>query len=102
MQNAAVAASTAMAVRTTHMTGPATDLGVALAMFVTDNNSERAAARCGALLRGTKLFAFVVGGATMAALCPRLGYAAFLLPSTACLAATVASFAPRRFDAATA
>ena len=102
MQNAAVAASTAMAVRTTHMTGPATDLGVALAMFVTGNNSERAAARSSALLQGTKLFAFVVGGAAMAALCPRFGHAAFLLPSIACLAATVSSFAPRRLDAATA
>lgn len=96
MQNAAVAVSTASAVRTTHMTGPATDLGVALAMLLDGERAERAAARSSALLRATKLAAFVLGGVAMAALCPRAGYLAFLLPAAACVVATVTSFAPWR------
>jgi uncharacterized membrane protein YoaK (UPF0700 family) len=96
MQNAAVGASTAMAVRTTHMTGPATDLGVAFAMLLSGTPSERAAARSSVLLRGTKLLAFIVGGAAMALLCPRIQFAAFLVPAVASLIATVSSYAPWR------
>lgn len=94
MQNAAVAASTGMAVRTTHMTGPATDLGVAAAMILSGDAEERAAARSSALLRGTKLAAFVLGGFAMAMVCPSLGFLAFLLPAAACLVATASSFSP--------
>lgn len=94
MQNAAVAASTAMAVRTTHMTGPATDLGVAFAMLLDGDREERAAARSSVLLRATKLSAFMFGGVVMAVVCPRAGYLAFLLPAVACLVATATSFAP--------
>jgi uncharacterized membrane protein YoaK (UPF0700 family) len=100
MQNAAVAASTAMTVRTTHMTGPATDLGVAFALLVDGDVRERAAARSSALLRATKLFAFVLGGVAMALLCPHAGYASFVLPSVACLIATFLSFAPWRLRGA--
>ena len=94
MQNAALAASTAMTVRTTHMTGPATDLGIAFAMLLSGTPSERVTARSSLLLRGTKLFAFIVGGAAMAVLCPRIQYAAFLVPAVASLIATVSSYAP--------
>jgi uncharacterized membrane protein YoaK (UPF0700 family) len=102
MQNSAVAASTGLAVRTTHMTGPATDLGAAFAMLLTGDPAERAAARSSAMLRATKLTAFILGGATMAVICPRLGYLAFLIPSAMCLVATVSSFAPWRVEGATA
>lgn len=102
LQNAAVAASTSMAVRTTHMTGPATDLAVAFALIISGDRDERAAARSSALLRGTKLAAFILGATAMAVLCPRFGYMAFLLPSAACFAATAASFAPGRAASASA
>lgn len=94
MQNAAVAASTGMAVRTTHMTGPATDIGVALAILFTGSSEERKGACRSLVLRGTKLTAFVVGGAVMAMLCPRVAWLAFLLPAATGFAATVRSFIP--------
>jgi len=99
MQNAAVAASTGMAVRTTHMTGPATDLAIAVAILAVGEERERADARRSVVLRGTKLAAFVVGGTAMAVVCPRIGYLGFLIPAFACVAATVSSFAPSRLRA---
>lgn len=103
MQNAAVAVSTGLAVRTTHMTGPATDIGVALAELVSSDAAERAAARDSLVLRTTKLIAFVVGGVVMAVLCPRVGFLAFVLPAVTVLTATVRSYAPwRRSTAAEA
>lgn len=100
MQNAAVAASTGMAVRTTHMTGPATDIGVALAMLASGGADERASARRSLLLRGTKLFAFVLGGVAAAALAPRFGFLVFVVPAATALVATAQSFAPWRAGAA--
>lgn len=102
MQNAAVASSTGLAVRTTHMTGPATDIGVAVAMLISGDRDDRTAARSSLLLRSTKLLAFITGGVAMAILCPRFGYLAFLLPSATCLVATASSFAPWQVRAATA
>ena len=94
MQNAAVAASTGMAVRTTHMTGPATDFAVALATLATGDAEERAGAKKSLALRGTKLIAFILGGAVMPALCVHFGFLALVLPAAACVAATLASFVP--------
>lgn len=100
MQNAAVAVSTGLAVRTTHMTGPATDIGVALASLAEKDAGERSAARDSLVLRCTKLVAFVFGGGLMAALCPHLGFLAFIVPAVTVLAATVRSYAPWRSPAA--
>lgn len=97
MQNAAVATATGMAVRTTHMTGPATDIGVALAVLASGDADERASARRSLLLRGTKLFAFVLGGVVAAALAPRVAFLVFLVPAVTALVATTQSFAPWRF-----
>lgn len=94
MQNAAVGASTNNSVRTTHMTGPATDIGVAVAMLATGTVSEREGARRSLLLRGTKLVAFIVGAGAMAVLCPRIGWLAFLLPAVTGVIATVRSYSP--------
>lgn len=102
MQNAAVAVSTGMAVRTTHMTGPATDIGVALASLVDGDAEERAAARESLVLRITKLAAFVFGGLFMALLCPRLGFLAFSIPAVTVVIATARSYAPWRSTAAEA
>lgn len=96
MQNSAVAVSTGMAVRTTHMTGPATDLAVGLAMLVAGSSEERRQAIKSIKLRGTKLVAFALGAAVMVPLCGRAGFLAFILPAATCAAATVSSFAPVR------
>lgn len=95
MQNSAVAASTGMAVRTTHMTGPATDIGVALALLSSKDRSERDGARSSLVLRGTKLFSFITGGAVMAVLCGRFEFLAFAFPAVTILVATAVSFMPR-------
>ncbi|MCA9589277.1 MAG: DUF1275 domain-containing protein [Myxococcales bacterium] len=93
MQNAAVAVSTAMAVRTTHMTGPATDIGIALALLASGTRAERSEARRSIVLRVTKLFAFISGGAAMVPLCARFGFAAFVVPAVTCALATMWTYA---------
>lgn len=98
MQNAAVATSTGMAVRTTHMTGPATDLGVAFATLIDGAPRERADARRSIALRATKLFSFMAGAGVMVPLALRLEFMAFLVPAVACTAATVSSFVPSMLE----
>jgi uncharacterized membrane protein YoaK (UPF0700 family) len=61
LQNAAVASTTGLAVRTTHMTGPTTDLGVHLGSAILASGETRRAALRGAALRAGKLFAFMLG-----------------------------------------
>lgn len=94
MQNAAVATSTNMAIRTTHMTGPTTDLAVAFGTLLSSDatREERAKAKSSIVLRGTKLTAFIVGGAAMAFIAPRVHWLAFLVPAAAGFAATVRSY----------
>lgn len=94
LQNATVATTTGLAVRTTHMTGPATDLGVHLATAAYVDGEARRTALRGAALRAGKLAAFVSGGAAMVPLARATGYAAFLLPAAVVLAATALSFVP--------
>ncbi|MBX3192457.1 MAG: DUF1275 domain-containing protein [Labilithrix sp.] len=96
MQNAAVAASTAMAVRTTHMTGPATDLAIALAVLASGDGKERDEAKRSILLRTTKLVAFVTGAVAMTLIGSRLGFLAFTIPAVTGLLATARSFMPKR------
>lgn len=94
MQSAAVAASTGLAVRTTHMTGPSTDIGIALAQLVSADDDERAAAKSSLVLRGTKLFSFITGGAAMAVLCARVEFLAFAFPAVTISVATALSYLP--------
>lgn len=96
MQNSAVAASTGMAVRTTHMTGPATDFAVAAATLLVGKPEERPKAWASLTLRGTKLTAFLVGCAVMVPVCRQVGFLAFFIPAVACAVATAASFSPSR------
>ncbi|MBX3209826.1 MAG: DUF1275 domain-containing protein [Labilithrix sp.] len=100
MQNAAVAASTGMAVRTTHMTGPATDFAVAAATLLVGKPEERPKAWASLALRGTKLTAFALGAAAMVPVCRQVGFLAFFIPALACAAATLSSFSPRRIAVA--
>lgn len=95
LQNATVASSTAVGVRTTHMTGPATDVGVHLgvALFTT-GDARRDALRL-ALLRGGKIASFIFGALAMTILAGRVGYAAFAFPAALIALATARSFAPR-------
>lgn len=94
LQNAAVASSTGAVVRTTHLTGPATDLGVHLATSFFTVGERRGEALRQALLRAGKIAGFALGAGLMAPAAQRLGYLAFLLPASLVVAATAISFAP--------
>ncbi len=92
--NATVASSTALAVRTTHMTGPASDFGVHLATaWFSDGEARRQALQLAAL-RGGKLVAFVAGAALMFPLVPAMGFGAFGLPALLLVVSVARSFAP--------
>ncbi len=92
LMNAGVASSTGLSVRTTHMTGPASDFGVSLATAWLGSGEARRAALGVALLRGGKVLSFVVGGALMLPLLSGLGWVAFVVP-----AALIATAAQRSF-----
>ena len=92
LQNAAVATTTGMIVRTTHMTGPATDLGMHLATALYVEGELRRTALRHAALRAGKIFSFTAGAAAGAVLATTLGYFAFFLPAAAVLGATALSF----------
>jgi uncharacterized membrane protein YoaK (UPF0700 family) len=94
VQNAAVATSTGALVRTTHMTGPATDLGVHLSSAVFATGDARRTSLRHAALRAGKIAAFATGGATGAILAATLEFRAFLLPAMVVLIATALSFLP--------
>jgi uncharacterized membrane protein YoaK (UPF0700 family) len=92
LQNAAVATSTGQLVRTTHMTGPATDLGVHLTTALYVEGEARKTALRQAFLRAGKIFAFAAGGAVGAALAHTSGYGAFFVPAVVVFLATTLSF----------
>lgn len=94
LQNATVATSTGLAVRTTHMTGPASDLGVHLGTLFFATGEARQAALRGAALRAGKLASFILGGVAALYLARASGYLAFLLPVATVLVATASSFVP--------
>jgi uncharacterized membrane protein YoaK (UPF0700 family) len=94
LMNAGVATSTALAVRTTHMTGPATDFGVSLAnAWLGEGEARRQALRLAAL-RGGKVAAFIAGAGLMLPLAGQLGWAAFAAPAAALTWAAIRSFLP--------
>lgn len=94
MQNATVSTSTGMMVRTTHLTGPATDLGVHLALTCLDAGEARRAAAKAAALRAGKIVCFVAGAALMVPAVKTVAWLAFLLPTAAVAIATLLSFIP--------
>lgn len=100
MQNATVAVSTGMAVRTTHMTGPATDFAVAAATLLVGSSEERPKALASLQLRGTKLVAFTLGAALILPISSRVGFLCFVVPAIACGLATLLSFAPQQVQTA--
>lgn len=96
LQNAAVATSTGLLVRTTHLTGPSTDLGIHLVELAYVKGEARRNARRHALLRAGKIAAFIAGGAAGVTLARSAQFLTFLLPAVVVLAATVISFVSRR------
>lgn len=96
LMNASVASSTALSVRTTHMTGPATDFGVHLATAWLTTGEERKSALQLAALRGGTVVSFCMGAVLMVPTIQRLGFLAFAVPSVLVLVATIRSFTPRR------
>lgn len=99
LMNATVATSTAIAVRTSHMTGPASDFGVQLALaFVSQGETRRNALRLAAF-RGGTILAFAAGAGVMVPLVHRADHLAFLVPSIVICVATARSFFPARVGA---
>jgi uncharacterized membrane protein YoaK (UPF0700 family) len=92
LQNSAVASSTGLIVRTTHMTGAATDLGVHLAAAVRSDGDARRSAVRDAALRAGKIAAFTAGAAGGALLAAEFEFLALLAPAAAVVAATLLSF----------
>lgn len=94
LMNATVASATAVAIRTTHMTGPASDFGVSLASAMFFDSAARRQLLRLAALRGGKIMCFAVGAALMLPLVQAFGYAALIAPSVVIAGATLRSFAP--------
>ena len=94
LQNAAVATSTGLLVRTTHLTGPATDLGIHLVGLAYLRGEARDASKRHALLRAGKLVSFGVGAGAGLALSHSVGFLGFLVPAILVLLATTLSFLP--------
>ena len=94
LQNASVACTTGMAVRTTHLTGPTTDLGLLLGAAWVGRGADRRAALAGAALRGGTLLAFLLGAAAAVPLTRAGGYLALLVPAGCVAAAGALSFRP--------
>ena len=94
-QNAAVAVTTGLAVRTTHVTGPATDLGINLGGAMLSTGKERYEALRAAALRGGKVIAFAVGAGLAVPLTAKLDYWTLAVPAFFISFATVASFIER-------
>ncbi len=92
LQNAAVASTTGLAVRTTHLTGPATDLGIHIGVACVSDGNERWDAVRGAALRGGKILAYLMGAGMAIPLTGSLGYLTLLAPAGFVLIATVLSF----------
>lgn len=95
LQNAAVATSTGQLVRTTHLTGPATDLGLHLAELVSVTGPRRTMARQHALLRAGKIIAYALGAGAVLPIAQRAGFLALLMPAGVITAATLLSFVTR-------
>ena len=95
MQNAAVASTTSMSVRTTHLTGPTTDIGMLLGAACVSAGPGRRSMLAGAGLRAGMALSFMLG-ATLAVLTSGwAGYLALLIPTGFVLIAGVLSFLPQ-------
>lgn len=94
LQNATVASTTGMSVRTTHLTGPTTDVGMLLGAACFSAGVERRAALAGAALRGGTVVTFALGAALSLPATGGFGYLALLVPAAFVMVATALSFIP--------
>lgn len=102
LQNAIVSVATGNMVRTTHVTGPATDLAVFLAQAVSGGATNRKTARRHVRLRIVKIGCFVLGG-VLAPLCAaRLDYLVFLVPIVPLAIGVIVAFTRESDEASTA
>ena len=81
-------------VRTTHLTGPASDLGVYLGTAGVTVGANRAVALRAAGLRAMKIAAFIGGAAIMVPAAKQWEFGAFFFPAMTVLLATALSFVP--------
>jgi uncharacterized membrane protein YoaK (UPF0700 family) len=95
LQSAAVATSTGLLVRITHLTGPATDLGIHVVELFYPEGAARRAERRHALLRAGTIAAFATGAAAGVTLSHAAGFLGILVPAALVLIATLLSFVPR-------
>lgn len=94
VQNAAVASTTGMSVRTTHFTGPLTDLGMLVGAAAFAAPADRRPLLRGAALRAGMLAAFVLGAGLSLRLSGAMGYLALLVPSGFVVVSGALSFIP--------
>lgn len=94
LQNASVATSTGLIVRTAHVTGTATDLGIQLGTSLITSGEERREALRYAMLRALQIASFICGGLIMLPATEIWGYGAFIMPAGFICVATALSFTP--------
>ena len=82
LQNALVSMMSGSVVRTTHLTGTFTDLGIDLAQILHGNKAARPILRSKIKLRIYIIFFFMAGAVSGAYLFHRLGFASFYAPMT--------------------
>ncbi len=96
LQNASAALRSGMAVRSTHMTGPSTDLGIGLGRLMTGGGDRRKEIISGVILRSLKLVGFAVGAGATVVVAHRVGFGVFWMPAVAAATATLLSFVPAK------
>jgi uncharacterized membrane protein YoaK (UPF0700 family) len=80
LQNSLVSIVSGSVVRTTHLTGTFTDLGIELGQFLQKNSNDRPALKTKIKLRSTIIFFFMAGALAGAYLFHYWGFHSFLLP----------------------
>jgi uncharacterized membrane protein YoaK (UPF0700 family) len=80
LQNSLVSMVSGSVVRTTHLTGTFTDLGIELAQVLQKNREDRHALKARIWLRSAIIFFFMTGALGGAFLYRRFGFHAFLVP----------------------
>lgn len=87
MQNALVSLISGSVVRTTHLTGMFTDLGIDLASLGSAHKANNAVVRNRIILRSTIIFFFLLGGVIGGIIFHRSGFTAFYIPACILLVA---------------
>ncbi|HWL08646.1 MAG TPA: YoaK family protein [Planctomicrobium sp.] len=91
IQNAAIPGASGLGVRTTHLSGHATNLGIQLATVCFSQGKARQTALHGVFLRGGKIISFAIGAAFAVPLTNRLGFLTLLAPAACVLSAILIS-----------